>query len=169
MDYTLYSGLIASIIVSAAYATLSWKLSGEQFSETKYFRTILISIACALGLTVSGAPLDSVYVSPFASTLVGVVGSKALNKAKTVPVEQKQAVEELIQATLNTAALSPSPSPSPSSSPSSLSEAVQPVNSQASDTPTMVEPDSKLEGNVDDVAGEVYITPPDTESDTGTV
>ncbi len=84
MDISVYYSLIATVITSIIYAVIAWKLSGEAFSETKFLRTVALSFAMALGFSVTGTPLSSIYVSPFASTLVGVIGSKYLNSIKEV-------------------------------------------------------------------------------------
>lgn len=78
-DYGPYVSLIVSLATAVLYAVLAWKISGEQFSEQKFLRTVTISFLMALGFSVSGTPLDSIYVSPFASTLVGVIISKFIN------------------------------------------------------------------------------------------
>jgi hypothetical protein len=84
MDISVYYSLIVAVITSIVYALIAWKLSGEAFSETKFLRTVALSFAMALGFSVSGTPLSSIYVSPFASTLVGIIGSKYLNSIREV-------------------------------------------------------------------------------------
>ncbi len=84
MDISVYYSLLAAVVTSIVYALIAWKLSGEAFSETKFLRTVAISFAMALGFSVSGTPLSSIYVSPFASTLVGTVASKYLNSIREV-------------------------------------------------------------------------------------
>ena len=78
-DFGPYSSLAVSLVTAVVYALLAWKISGEVFSEAKFLRTVSLAFLMALGFSVSGTPLDSIYVSPFASTLVGVIISKFIN------------------------------------------------------------------------------------------
>ena len=78
-DYGPYVSLIASLVTAVVYALLAWKISGEAFDETKFLRTISLALLMALGFNVSGTPLGSIYVSPFASTVVGTLLSKYIN------------------------------------------------------------------------------------------
>ena len=77
-------------------ALLSWKLSGEVFSETKFLRLVLASFALALGFNISGTPLANVAVNPFASALAGLLFSKGLNYIKEVPTQLLSQIEGIV-------------------------------------------------------------------------
>ena len=77
-------------------ALISWKLSGEVFSETKFLRLVLASFALASGFNLSGTPLANVAVNPFASALTGLLFSKALNYIKESPTQLLTQIENIV-------------------------------------------------------------------------
>ena len=58
MDISPYYGILFALAMAIFTALLSWKLSGEVFSETKFLRLVLASFALALGFNISGTPLS---------------------------------------------------------------------------------------------------------------
>ena len=87
MDISPYYGILFALAMAIFTALLSWKLSGEVFSETKFLRLVLASFALALGFNISGTPLANVAVNPFASALTGLLFSKGLNYIKEAPTQ----------------------------------------------------------------------------------
>jgi hypothetical protein len=81
-DFEPYVSLLFSIVAVVVYSVIAWKISGESYSEAKFLRTIALAFFVALGFNISGTPLDSVYVSPFASTLTSALMSKFINKQR---------------------------------------------------------------------------------------
>jgi len=94
-----YFAILLSVLAAAVYGIVSWKMSGEKFSETKLARTILVALAASLSITISGTAPD-VYVNSFASTMISLVVSKVAGTVKPVTPEQTQTVETVINATL---------------------------------------------------------------------
>jgi len=84
-DFEPYVSLLVSVVTAVVYSVLAWKISGEAFDEPKFLRTVALSFLMALGFCISGTPLDSVYVSPFASTITATLVSKYINN-QTKPV-----------------------------------------------------------------------------------
>ncbi len=82
-DFEPYVSLLFSIVTAVVYAVIAWKISGESYSQTKFLRTVALAFIVALGISVSGTPLNNVYASPFASTLTAALMSKFINKQQT--------------------------------------------------------------------------------------
>jgi hypothetical protein len=57
MDISPYYRILFALAIAIFTALLSWKLSGEVFSETKFLRLVLASFTLALEFNVSGTPL----------------------------------------------------------------------------------------------------------------
>ena len=100
IDLSNYSAIILSVVAAAVYGVVSWKLSGEVFSETKFARTILVAVAASLGIAISGSAPD-IYVNSFASTMIAFVTSKVLGTIKPVTPEQKEEASVVIPAAIN--------------------------------------------------------------------
>jgi hypothetical protein len=96
MDISPYYGILFALAAAIFTALLSWKLSGEVFSETKFLRLVLASFALALGFNISGTPLANVAVNPFASALAGLLFSKGLNYIKEVPTQLLSQIEGIV-------------------------------------------------------------------------
>ena len=96
MDISPYYGILFALAAAIFTALLSWKLSGEVFSETKFLRLVLASFALALGFNLSGTPLANVAVNPFASALAGLLFSKGLNYIKEVPTQLLSQIGDIV-------------------------------------------------------------------------
>ena len=109
-ETSTYLTILVSVAVSLAYSLLAWRLSSEPFSETKFLRTTAVSALMALGFGVSGTPLGTVYVSPFAATLISTLCSKYLNTLNPTTIQQTQpVVDAALKAATPTTALSSEP------------------------------------------------------------
>jgi hypothetical protein len=115
MDISPYYGILFALAAAIFTALLSWKLSGEVFSETKFLRLVLASFALALGFNISGTPLANVAVNPFASALAGLLFSKGLNYIKEVPTQLLTQIEGIV-----TEAAKQTPAPASATQPSSI-------------------------------------------------
>ncbi len=102
MDILPYYGILFALAAAIFTALLSWKLSGEVFSETKFLRLVLASFALALGFNISGTPLANVAVNPFASALAGLLFSKGLNYIKEVPTQLLSQIEDIVTEAVKT-------------------------------------------------------------------
>jgi hypothetical protein len=96
MDISPYYGILFALAAAIFTALVSWKLSGEVFSETKFLRLVLASFAIALGFNISGTPLANVAVNPFASALTGLLFSKGLNYIKEVPTQLLTQIDGIV-------------------------------------------------------------------------
>src|SRR5208283_1343134 len=96
MDISPYYGILFALAMAIFTALISWKLSGDVFSETKFLRLVLASFALALGFNISGTPLANVAVNPFASALAGLLFSKGLNYIKEVPTQLLTQIESIV-------------------------------------------------------------------------
>ena len=94
-----YFAILLSVLAAAVYGIVSWKMSGEKFSETKLARTVLVALAASLSITISGTAPD-VYVNSFASTMISLIVSKVAGTVKPVAPEQTQTAETIIDAAL---------------------------------------------------------------------
>jgi len=90
VDLSPYYSLLFSIVAVVLYAVIAWQISGEAFDEKKFTRTLFLGFLMALGFNVSGTPLGSVYVSPFASTLVASLISKFINSVASASSKTAQ-------------------------------------------------------------------------------
>jgi hypothetical protein len=122
MDISPYYGILFALAAAIFTALLSWKLSGEVFSETKFLRLVLASFALALGFNISGTPLANVAVNPFASALAGLLFSKGLNYIKEIPTQLLSQIESIVtEAAKQVPASNPSSAPSATTLPVSAS------------------------------------------------
>ena len=121
MDISPYYGILFALAMAIFTALLSWKLSGEVFSETKFLRLVLASFALALGFNISGTPLANVAVNPFASALAGLLFSKGLNYIKEVPTQLLAQIEGIVtEAAKQIPASDPTAAPASSTLPASV-------------------------------------------------
>ena len=127
MDISPYYGILFAIAMAIFTALLSWKLSGEVFSETKFLRLVLASFALALGFNISGTPLANVAVNPFASALAGLLFSKGLNYIKEVPTQLLTQIGDIVN---EAAKQVPASDPAPKSASSTVADSI-PVASSA--------------------------------------
>ena len=121
MDISPYYGILFALAMAIFTALLSWKLSGEVFSETKFLRSVLASFALALGFNISGTPLSNVAVNPFASALAGLLFSKGLNYIKEVPTQLLTQINGIVtEAEKQIPASDPTAAPSSPTPPASI-------------------------------------------------
>ncbi len=120
MDISPYYGILFALATAIFTALLSWKLSGEVFSETKFLRLVLASFTLALGFNISGTPLANSAVNPFASALAGLLFSKGLNYIKETPTQLLSQLEPIVtEAAKQILTSDPTSVPTPSTLPAS--------------------------------------------------
>ena len=128
MDISPYYGILFALAAAIFTALVSWKLSGEVFSETKFLRLVLASFAIALGFNISGTPLANVAVNPFASALTGLLFSKGLNYIKEIPTQQLTQINGIVtEAAKQIPVSDTTPVPAPSTPPASVPSAASTV------------------------------------------
>jgi len=121
MDISPYYGILFALAAAIFTVLVSWKLSGEVFSETKFLRLVLASFAIALGFNISGTPLANVAVNPFASALAGLLFSKGLNYIKEVPTQLLTQINGIVtEAEKQIPASDPTAAPSSPTPPASI-------------------------------------------------
>ena len=97
IDLSPYMGIVYAMLIAMVYALFAWKLSGEQFNETKFIRTVVISFAMSLGLSATGVVGD-VYTNSMVSAFVGIAGSKLANAISEVPVAAINEAQQVVNA-----------------------------------------------------------------------
>lgn len=91
MDLNAILVVAITMGVATIYSVLAWKLSGETFNETKFWRTLVVAGVMAFGIDMVNIPEVAVYISPTASTLVGTIFSKYLGYRSREEVAKLQA------------------------------------------------------------------------------
>jgi hypothetical protein len=101
MDFSSYYGVFVALALAVVVSFIGWKYSGEPFSETKFFRTVLLAVLSALGLSVlSLVGVGDIYSTSSLSPLLGLLGSKGLNYLNEVPTNIKQDISAIVQQVL---------------------------------------------------------------------
>lgn len=111
MEISHFYGVGLAVVLGVITALIGWYYSGEEFSETKFLRTVAIATFAALGLSVSG--ITGTYSTGAFATVAGFLGSKGLNALNEVPTTFKNDIQEVAQTAINVAEKQPMASTAP--------------------------------------------------------